>query len=501
MKVKPPRTQPWCAAAPWVAAAAVLVIAVLTALPTFAVNLGLPGEADAVDYRVPLLRWMLRHRSYPVWDWTVVDDYPMLGELLMLPLHAVRPSLARLVPWSAFLITLVVCGALYASSGPKRDRSREAMLAWAWVAALYPLAFPSTLLMTDPLGTLGVLAALLGVLRGRSLVAGLGLTLAVASKYWTWPLVLPLLAAACVAWGGRDRLRLVGVLVLGAFAGALPTMVRNIVVNGGNPFFPLFLDAFGQAHVMLAVNYDSYGRGTGFIDLLRLPFDLLISSNFQNLYDYNLGVAFYLQLGAALAAVVWRRRARRHLQRLLTTRHGRALAVFTVLHLLCWFYGAQQMRFLAPALAVTSLGLLGLARRGLPPWLLALVLFLGAYTFRVAHWGDLALARGQQHSVFASRAERAGRCVSRLPEGATLGLGRRDGSLGFLAVDFVFCAPHPAAITPLDGPPPRPEFLYDPTLQAAPPGYQAWPEDQPCMWRRKARATGDSSLDDPGGLR
>jgi hypothetical protein len=62
--------------------------ALLLALPAVLLPLGLRAEADAVDYRVPMLQWMLRHRTLPSWPWTPIDNYPMLGELLMLPLRA-----------------------------------------------------------------------------------------------------------------------------------------------------------------------------------------------------------------------------------------------------------------------------------------------------------------------------------------------------------------------------------------------------------------------------
>lgn len=57
----------------------VVVFSVILAMPAFTIPLGLPPEGDAVDYRVPLIKWIIRHHSYPNWSWSLVDDYPSLG--------------------------------------------------------------------------------------------------------------------------------------------------------------------------------------------------------------------------------------------------------------------------------------------------------------------------------------------------------------------------------------------------------------------------------------
>src|SRR5207253_11389847 len=91
------------------------IFAFLVALPSLLTAIGLPPEGDAVDYHVPIIKWMLKYHRYPNWPWTVVDDFPMLAEILMLPFFAIYGGLGRLVTITAYF-ACAVFGALIVRS-------------------------------------------------------------------------------------------------------------------------------------------------------------------------------------------------------------------------------------------------------------------------------------------------------------------------------------------------------------------------------------------------
>ncbi len=149
-------------------------------------------------------------------------------------------------------------------------------------------------------------------------------------------------------------LRRVLVFVAPAAAIALPWYVKNLIVTG-NPFYPLvFGGQNAEAERVREASFEPYGFGTSPIDLVLLPFRLLVDAE---PFDRGEFASPLFVIFAPLALLV--REARRYTAPVLAA--GLVLVVG-------WFYGSQHLRFLAPTavyLAVlAAFGIRALAREG-----------------------------------------------------------------------------------------------------------------------------------------
>ena len=448
-----------------VASAITIAAALLLALPALLVPLGLPIEGDAVDYRVPLIRWMLRHGQYPNFPWTMVDDYPMLGELLMLPFYALHPALARLVPLAGYFGLGAAGGALAADlDGGRSGFSRRTLFlaGLAWTCALRPVTLQANLLMAA-----WILWALVFSLRGRALPAGLCTAAALATRYNAWGVagILPFLL-----WYFSKTLRTRNFLLGGALAalGALPFMARNYLLNGGHPFFPV-----GVPELMRDVG--EYGRGKDLYSFVLLPFDLLYTNSFvRGFFDYTFGKLFYVQL-ALVALFCAKGRKSGH-----TGVIWFASALFAVLGLVVWFESSQQLRFLDPVLVIVNMMMLVALSRRAPAGVSASVIFLGIFSFLSVQRNAIGIAFGKESSEFVEKGRIAQACVATAGVGeAAVGVVHRDGSLGFLNQDFIFLPGHPYYVPGV--PIAAPEWILG--LESRE-GYRPWPPEKPCLLRK-----------------
>lgn len=475
-------------------AAVVIVCAITGSLSGLWVPLGISAEADAVDYRIPLIQWIIRHRTYPNWAWSGVDDYPMLGELLMLPLYAIKSSWARLVPILAYLSTGLMGGLLYRQINRRHSRSGF-LLAIAWTLSLRTLAIQSNLLMVDNLASLLILGALLFLIGNNEKIAGTFAAFALATRYSALPAFAALISVSCFLTVRRKgEIKQVGIFLLISSFGILPFALRNLFING-NPFFPLFQSVFGPTDVQILNRYDHYGRGTGILDLIRLPWDLLITNEFgKNLFDYTLGRIFILQTAVVGFLAFKNRKCLYNLVTRIQLRASyQALALFTCLHILTWFYSAQQLRFLVPSIIILQLGLFVICHRFLNSRALAILTLTAALSIASAHKETILVAIGTRKlTFFEKRKEDAQACFSRLPQISTpIGHSSRDGTLGFLNHDFAFVGAHPYAIAYKNWEKEWPDLIYpgpnfhfdnEPGFS----GYQPWPVQNPCVFRRSS---------------
>jgi hypothetical protein len=451
----------------------VIVISFLLAAPALLLPLGLPAEGDAIDYRIPLVRWILRHHALPVWRWSMVDDYPLLGELLMAPFYALHPGLARLVPLAGYAGLAAAGGALLAVwEEPGRWKCGTLiLLGAAWVLGLRPATIQSNLLMVDNLAAAFLLGSLTCVLRGRAAMGGLLAAAAMGTRYTTWATAatLPFFLLAVVP--KEKRVSAFVLFCVLASLGPLPFMLRNFFVNGGRPFFPI-----GDPVAMKSVGVDSYGRGKSLIAFLLLPWDLLYTNTFVNgFFDYTVGKLFYAQL-LAVGALAGSRK-------LMRPRYSRALVfslVFAFIHLLVWFESGQQMRFLLPTLVVASLWLLRRLMASRLPLMVTVITFLAAFSAISVQRDVWRLAICHQPTIFAAAVEKAKDCFARAQVGKDpVAFASRDGILGFFDMDFYFVPRHPYAIPDSESSKAMWVFSLQPR-----PGYEPWPRERPCLLRR-----------------
>lgn len=470
---------------------AVLAGCVFLAMPALLVPLGLPPEGDAVAYRIPLIQWMLRHHAYPNWSWAFVDDYPLLAELMMLPLHAIFPGLARLVPLAGYL-GCVFFAALIARElaktvpGMEKADPEAAFVLWcaAWLVGFRPLGIQANLLMVDNVATCFALGSLYFVLRDLWKRAALMLALALASRYMIWgaaPVIF--FALVWLRFRGRERLRpgMLLAFVLVSSVGALPFLIRNFFVNDGNPIFPLMARQWNGLD--LGQYYFIYGRGKDLVSFLLFPFDLLYTNTFgKNLYDYTLGKLFYLQLAVCCALLAWKfREARQLLRATLREPKHQAVLLYVVLFTIIWFFGSQQLRFLVSALLLVNAWMFLWAYRFLPRALLAVVIFSTTLSVASIQKDSVLIALGKRPQAFAAHVERAERCLAQVPPDAVVGF-RGAEALGFLDRDFVYANAYAVPLPPERMP--RIDFLYSDEGVGEAEGYVPWPPENPCLLKK-----------------
>jgi hypothetical protein len=444
--------------------ALLIALCAVLALPAISVSLGLAAEADAVDYRVPLLKWILRHHTWPSWNWTMVDDYPSLGEILMIVPYGIRPGLARIVP----LIASFALAAFGASIGlflaeRLHDQKEEPPFfrKWIWTTVFVltlgfrPVAVQMTLLMTDGVATAFLGFSLWMIFSRRWNAAGVGLAFAAASKMMAWPAIAAILLALLLSgWASFSDCARLGLWVL---IGILPMGVRNFIVNDHQIFFPFLVRGpLGQKMHQLNAQYSfQYGRGHGFVALLLLPFDLLITNSFvRPLFDYSVGVFFVVNIGLASFFAL----LKRGLSKLWRLRGTRFLICFILIDTLLWFLSAQQLRFLEPALIgalLLSILILLEFRQYVILQILALCVFTTATKIQKE---PIFIALGRQPIANAAEVERVRPCLSRIPSHSVVGHSARDGLLGYFDYDFVFLPPHPYAIP--DAQIEKPDYIY-----------------------------------------
>lgn len=443
------------------------------ALPSLLTPLGLPPEGDAVDYRIPLIRWILRNGEYPNFPWSMVDDYPMLGELLMTPLYAISPSLVRLIPIAAYF-GLGYLGAWLAIlvEGKKSGYSSLTigLVGACFALGLRPILLQSNLIMVDNLASAFLLASLVASLRGFLVYAALFCAGALATRYSTWG-TAAFVALLIPALFPQNKTRSFLLFCSIASLGALPFLVRNYFVNDGIVFYPI-----GSEEAMKAVGVSNYGRGTDLKSFLLLPYDLLYTNSYiKGIFDYTLGKYFYLQLFLVLACAPWGIfRITRYL-----TKTNLILLSFALAHTLIWFFSGQQMRFFVPSLLIINLFMIPLLC--VNPLVLSIVSLAGIMSVISVQKDSILMAMGKKPSIFSDKVEAAQKCFSMADvKNDSVAYVDRDGILGFFDRDFTFLSPHPYAVKTDSLA--QPKWIY--TLHPRE-GFLPFPPQSPCLLKRE----------------
>jgi hypothetical protein len=463
----------------------VVISSIFLTLPSFMIPLGMPPEGDAIDYRVPLMRWILRHQTFPVWDWTMIDDYPMFAEFLMLPFYALDPALARLVPIVSYAGLGACAGAftVWLCGNQTKISSRTLFfLGAAWALTLRPLAIQSNLLMIDNAASFFLLASLYLILKQRILLAGVLAAFAAGTRYTVWPSLIILAIFLIVLSKGKKSFKFIFkeflLFCLLGLAGALPFMLRNYYVNDGNPFFPIGSDSVWSSVVA------HYGRGSDFFSLFLFPYDLLYTNSYVNgFYDYTIGKLFLIQIFATFIVLV----SAKMQVNLFRRNEFIILFTFSFLHFLIWFYSSQQLRFLVPSLVIWALIMLAFLLYRNAYIILACVTFLGVFsTLSIQKDSILIALKVREFPAQAYKSE-ADRCFSSVENELgdnAVGYIHRDGIIGFFDRDFIFVKGSPFALdTPFNR---NPEWIY---MNAnfrvtSMPGYILYPPSSPCIYRK-----------------
>ena len=312
------------------------------------------AELDAIDYRLPLIDWAIRHGAYPNFSWTYVDDFPALAEILMAAARLFADWGPRAVSVGGYI--LFVFGSLRLG---KLILPRE----WAYVgtlliAAMNVVTTQDNLLMVDLFAaslTLWASVYLIscwrnGHYRTRHLVkAGLFAGLALASRYTQIPAVAALGALILIIPVGRNfkpRLRAFAIFTALATLVFSPWLIRNAIVNG-NPFFPLFTPILGGNFFNLDRHQeifnmvgDRWGFGKSFFDFILLPIRFAF---YPDAFDYSVGPHALMFLPwCALFIVFTVKKQRGWHERI------RTLSPFltALVLLVAWFAVSQEGRFL-----------------------------------------------------------------------------------------------------------------------------------------------------------
>jgi hypothetical protein len=471
-----------------------LCFSILSLLPSFWVPIGLPHEGDSLNYRIPILKWMLRHGTYPNWPFTFVDDYPMFGELLMLPFFAISPTFARIVP-----IFFYICSGFFAakiaeeffpSAFSAKERKNFFFFLFANILALHPLLLQSNILMVDNIATAFTLASIFFYLRSKETLSGLTLGLAMASRYSIWGAAIGGFFAHFLK---RKKIpfRFFILIILCIF----PFIFRNFLYNH-NPVFPIFSNWLND---QATFEFDRWGRGKGILDLLLFPFDLLYTNSFErSLFDTNFPYFDYfiytVGTGFSILSVVT---LFVFLKNILTSieffksclkdQKNQIILSYSIFHFFYWWVGSQQLRFIVLELLLIYSALLFYFYKKFPKFISLIICLTSFYSITNVHLESWKIAFGiskayQDLPFVKSHLQ----CLERIsPDRQTLiAHNKPDTFLGFGNYDFVFLPPHAYATSPKNYQPQSPDFIFDGENLSSIEGYSLWPKNDPCVWKK-----------------
>lgn len=343
-------------------AIAIAVAALFLLAPVFLLPLYPPIAWDAIAYHLPYAKACAESGTLALNPYLHFPVLPQVAEMLFAAALLVGDDL--LAQLTQFLyLTLLTIGCV---AFGRRHFSQRAGL---WGAAL--LVGNSQVIWLSSIGYVDIgLAAYvtLGFFafwtwresgeRGWLLLAGAFCGLAAGTKY------LGLFAAtivllAVLATPGRGR-RLTNALAFGALAAAVasPSYVRNALLTG-NPVFPFLGRIFGYSYWSAAdvrwAHDDviaQHGVGRGLLSLLTLPWHLVAN---QVVLDAEERISPLYGLTIPIMVVVglrWRRIG--------------FLYALGLAYVVAWFFSAQLLRYLIPALPVMGVAMAAALDRALP---------------------------------------------------------------------------------------------------------------------------------------
>ena len=459
---------------------AVIFFGILATLPSFFIPLGLPPEGDAIAYHIPLIRWMAEHRTIPNWPWTYVDDYPMLGQILMTPFWMISPALARIVPLFATLFSAYFAAALTADLFLPKNKFYFLCI-WACLLGFRPLAIQTNLLMVDNIASCFTLGALFFIFQKKIKTSAAFLALAMATKYAVWqaaPIILFVLFLQLRKQKKpfiKQMLIFIGITSLGV----LPFSIRNYLVNQGNPLFPQFSSRFHNIFPFL------YGRGHDLKSYFMLPYDILYTNTFvKGFFDYTVGKLFYLQL--LLFAFYAAKRflsPQKIFLREKVSYETFSFFAFLFLYGTAWFVlGAQQMRFLVPAALLLNAFMCAYIFKNAPVYITILLTLTTILSLTSIQKDQFLIAVGKKQVQNFVAAEKAKACIAQVPHEAFIAyrdsfiIGYVDHT-NYLYLD-VYSLPTELPHHQIY------DYIYSSESITPTPGFKPWPSDAPCLLKK-----------------
>ena len=303
---------------------------------------------DPLAYHLPIVARALADRYFAFDPGMTQTGFPLLAEAAALPAFAIAGTGgAAYATLGAGIAFAVACGVWAEQIAPRSGRLAVALVTcsalWLWLAPSFYVDIPFAMFAIAGIALPAIARAQGGVTSGAAAAAGMLAGAAAAVKY---PGIIVVVLVAGIVFflaPAGARVRSKAAYACGALAVGLGWYVRSWLLTG-DPVYP-FLTAlhpgpwheFARLYVTMTAHW--CGGGTSFVDLLTLPWHLLVQP--QSFcgdpgYALDLGAVFVL---AALAIV--RRVA-------LPLIAGLVLTPF-------WFESSQQWRFLIPAVGLFAI--------------------------------------------------------------------------------------------------------------------------------------------------
>ena len=414
-----------------------IALNILIPLCFLAIPPGLGPEGDALDYRLPLINWALKHHAYPFFDWTYVDDFPSLAEIAM--------ALAKIVvPWGPRVIAaLGYCGFVYATHRVATFLlpPLHALLATALMATANVLTTQDNLIMVDNCASAFTLLGGYWLLRKRPVAAGIFTGLGLATRYTQFPFfvatVLVLLFPVARDWLRKKNIPQTECLDIVKFTGVAvlvvsPWLLRNFL-HTGNPVYPLVTSLLGGHFFSEARRQEIFGMvataagfGTSPWAFLMLPFRFAF---YKNAFDYSVGPLPLIFLPWWIAG-----------------KKQQPASMLWLAWLAAWFFTSQNARFLLPPLALLLCSSMAAAatllegesrfqRRARTAFLLLCLVMAAGGTAK-------HVMKHQPHPLLGSRNADAIAWLNAHSDEGAVALIQRSSDAHLLTADWIFVYPH-----------------------------------------------------------
>lgn len=320
------------------------IIALLAVLNIFAA-LAPPHSSDAVAYHLAIPKMFAEHGRVVEIPYMVTSNYPLATEMLFLDGYLLKGGvLSELI---AAYIALLLTTAIYVFSRKHFGRITALLAA----AIFYTLPIVSVFNIrgfVDISTGLYAMAALIALFkwnktRDTMLLALTGILAGTAASTKLSAYVIVAVMFIAVACFSRKEKAMKAVKNVAAYSAAAAAMMLPWIAKAyaytGNPFYPLFSNVFGGKYlteglitVWVKESLAFTGTGTGFLDLMALPWNMTMNAP---LFGELLGIGpVFLAFIPALL-----------LMKKVDGKIKGMLAMAAAL-LVVWFYTAQSLRYI-----------------------------------------------------------------------------------------------------------------------------------------------------------
>ena len=419
---------------------------------------GLGPEGDALDYRIPLIQYAIRHLHYPNLNFTYVDDYPTLIEIMMYFLYQITHWAPRITTVSGYVFFCLGSHKLLQQYISKQTALAAAVV----ISTMNLITTQDNLLMIDLTASAFLIWSFyyqiqLQKKQGKRylILAAITAGAAIATRYSQ---VLMLLGAVVLfTYFSKNKKRTIKnnlIILMGAGIILSPWLIRNTVINS-NPLFPLLTNVFPSPNMTpdryleILNGLRSFGLGQSITDFLLLPIRFAFH---KTAFDYSVGphILFFMPWILAFVGYIYLKKG--EYEKLFPATMGFALT-------LIWFMGTRQARFLIPAIPfIIIAGMQGyelmqkfFIQKATKITLTAVIIAIGiAGTAKHIHkhktefLDEIDMMRGREasRSLFIPQKDIAHWLNQNVKEGEKVLLYERTGNLSEINRDFVFAYPH-----------------------------------------------------------